>query len=197
MRKPICYKFEERKLIRGFTLIETLISIFIFTLAMGALTGFIVVSYRTHAYASEQSTAIEEARRGIETMVKEARAARTGDNGAYPVERADDKQFIFYSDIDNDGKTERVRYFLSTINSGSQTKECTATSQGGACNVSFSNFLTGILKSALVSVSAMGDLDASNEYVGISADGTNWQAVSVNLVARIAREVMKALQHLT
>jgi prepilin-type N-terminal cleavage/methylation domain-containing protein len=172
MRKPICYKFKERKPIRGFTLIETLIAVFIFTLAMGAATGFIVVFYRTHSYASQQVTAIEEARRGIETMVKETRAARTGDNGAYPVERADDKQFIFYSDIDNDGQTERIRYFLSTINSGSQAKECTVTSQGGACNVSFSNFLTGTLKSALVSLSVMGDLDASDEYVAISADGT-------------------------
>ena len=155
-----------------FTLIETLVAIFIFTLAMGAASAFIIVFYQTHAYASEQSAAIEEARRGIKTMVKEVRAAKTGDNGTYPIERADDKQFIFYSDIDNDGQTERVRYFLSTISSGNQTKECTATSQGGLCSVSFSNFLTGTLATGLVTVSTEGDLDASNEYVRISADGT-------------------------
>ncbi len=158
---------------RGFTLIETLIAIFIFTLAMGAATSFVVLFYRTHSYASEQSAAIEEARRGIEMMVKEVRAAATGENGAFPVERADDKQLIFYSDIDKDGQTERVRYFLSTVASGSQIKECTVTTQGGACNVSFTNFLTGTLTSALVSVSVMGDLDASNEYVEILADGTS------------------------
>jgi hypothetical protein len=65
-----------------------------------------------------------------------------------------------------------VRYFLSTINSGSQAKECTASSQGGACSVSFSNFLSGDLKTGLVTISAEGDLDASNEYARISADGT-------------------------
>ena len=131
MKKSIYYKIKKQKIIKGFTLIETLIAIFVFTLAMGAVAGFIVLFYRTHSYAFQESTAIDEARRGIETMVKEIRAAKTGDNGAYPIEIADDKQFIFYSDIDNDGKIERVRYFLSTAsstNSGSQTKECTTAS---------------------------------------------------------------------
>ncbi|MCX6764658.1 MAG: hypothetical protein NTU58_03050 [Candidatus Nealsonbacteria bacterium] len=157
---------------KGFTAIEALVSIIIFSLATGAITGFIFLSYRTHNYAFEESTAVNEARRGVELMTRDIRAAKTGDNGSYPIERADDKQFIFYSDIDKDGETERVRYFLGTISSGSQTKECTAANRGGSCSVTFSNFLTGELQSALVKVSLEGDLDASDEYVEISADGT-------------------------
>jgi len=165
---------KKQKIIKGFTFIETLVAIFVFALVMGVVAGFIVLSYQTHSYAFEESAAVEEARRGMEIMIKEIRAAKTGDSGAYPIELADDKQFIFYSDIDNDGKTERVRYFLSvanSINSRSQVKECSTASAGGHCDVNFSNFFTGTLQSASLQVSVKGDFDNSNEYAAVSADG--------------------------
>ena len=156
--------------IKSFTLIETLVAIFIFTLAMGTISGLIVMGYRTHGYTLEQSIAIDEARRGIEIMVKEIRQAQTGEDGSFPIEKAGDKEFIFYSDIDKDGQAEKIRYFLGTINSGTQTLECTAPNSGGYCDVIFSNFKSGNLKLAEVSVSVRGDLDWSNEYVSISTD---------------------------
>ena len=97
---------------RGFTFIETLVTIAIFALAMGAVSGFIIMGYRTQSYTWQQSKAVNEAQRGIETMVKEIREARGGDDGSYIIEKADDFQFIFYSDIDKDELTERVRYFI-------------------------------------------------------------------------------------
>jgi len=97
---------------KGFTIIETLVTIAIFVLSMGAVTGFIVMALRTQSYTWQQSIAIGEAQRGIETMVKEIREARSGDNGSYIIEKADDYEFIFYSDIDKDEATERVRYFV-------------------------------------------------------------------------------------
>ncbi len=97
---------------RGFTFIETLVTITIFALAMGAVSGFIIMGYRTQSYTLEQSAAIAESRKGVETMVKEIREARPGDDGAYIIEKAEDFQFIFYSDIDKDAATERVRYFI-------------------------------------------------------------------------------------
>lgn len=96
----------------GFTLIETIVTIMIFTLVMGVIAGFIVVGYRTQSYTFQQAVAIDEARKGIETMVKEIREARAGDDGSYIIEKADDFEFIFYSDIDKDEATERVRYFV-------------------------------------------------------------------------------------
>jgi len=156
---------------RSFTLIETLVAIAIFAIALGAVFGSILMLYRAHGYTWEQSQAIEEARRGIEIMTKEIREAREGEDGSYPIVLAGDKEFIFFSDIDNDGKTERVRYFLGTTNSGSQTQKCVSFLKGGSCNVSFSNFLIGNLISAQVKVSIEGDLGASNEYAEIFADG--------------------------
>lgn len=156
---------------KGFTLIEGLVTIAIFALAVGALMGLILVIYRTQSYAWQQSTAINEARRGIETMVKEIRQAQTGDNGAYAIEKAGDKEFVFYSDIDKDGATEKVRYFLGTVSSDDQSKQCVTFAKGGTCLVNFSNFLNGTLKSAEAKVSVEGDLGASNEYAEIFADG--------------------------
>jgi type II secretory pathway pseudopilin PulG len=156
---------------KSFTLIETLVVITVFALVMGALAGFVLWAYQTQSFAFQQAVAIGEARKGIETMVKEIREARVGDDGSYPIELATDKEFIFYSDIDKDGDTERVRYFLGTAGSGSQTKECQTFSDGGSCSVTFSNFLGGDLTSAEVEVSLDGDFGWSREYAEIYADG--------------------------
>lgn len=155
----------------GFTLIESLVTIAVFGLMIGAVGGFILMAYRVYSYALQQSVAINQARKGIETMVREIREAKSGDDGSYPIEKADDKEFIFYSDIDKDGATERVRYFLGTANSGSQTRECVAFDDGGSCDVSFSGFLSGALQSAEVRVSVEGDFGWSYEYADIWADG--------------------------
>lgn len=101
---------------RGFTLIETIVTIFIFTLSMGAISGLIMMLYRTHDYTWEQSQAIEEARRGIETMVKEIREAMPGEDGSYIIASTTDFQFSFYSDIGRDLSIERVRYFVEGTN---------------------------------------------------------------------------------
>jgi prepilin-type N-terminal cleavage/methylation domain-containing protein len=156
---------------KGFTIIETMVAIAVFALTMGVITTFIILSYRNYSFTKDQSMAINEARKGIEIMVKEIRQARQGEDGSYPIEKADDKEFIFYSDIDNDGKVERVRYFLGTVNSGNLSKDCVSFSQGGSCSQTFSNSFTGTLKSAQVQVSVEGDFGASNEYAEVFADG--------------------------
>jgi prepilin-type N-terminal cleavage/methylation domain-containing protein len=156
----------------GFTLVETLVAIFIFSLAIIVVDNFIVLGYRTHDYVADESSAINEARRGVETMTKEIRQAKTADNGAYAIEVADDKRFVFYGDIDGDGKVEKVRYFLGTISSGSQIKDCTSTVSGGSCSVTFSGLLSGTLKNAKVKISTDGDLGSTNESVIVKADIT-------------------------
>lgn len=155
---------------KGFSLIETIVTIAIFALALGAVSGFIVMAYRTHGYAWQQSIAVDEARRGVESMIKEIREARSGDDGSYPIEKAEDKEFIFYSDIDDDGKTEKVRYFLGAVNSGTLTDECQTSDTGGYCEVSFANFLKGEPVLAQVKVSVDGDFGQSKEYAEIFAD---------------------------
>lgn len=156
----------------GFTLIETLMAIIILTLITGVVFGLIAFLYRTQSFASNQAMAIEEARIGIKTMVREIREARMGDDGSYLIERADDKEFIFFSNIDKDGETERVRYFIGAVSSGSEIQECVTFSDNGSCSVIFSDFFGGTLTSAQISVSVEGDLGWNNkEYAEVYADG--------------------------
>lgn len=84
----------------------------VFSLAMSLLISFVIYVYRSYGYNFEQIAAINEARKGIETMVREIREAQYGEDGSYPLEEAGNSQFIFYSDVDKDASVERVRYFL-------------------------------------------------------------------------------------
>src|SRR4030065_2103057 len=70
---------------KGFTLIETLLTIVVFTLATSIISGLIILTYRTPSYNWQQSSAVNEARKGVETMVQEIRKARTGEDGSYPI----------------------------------------------------------------------------------------------------------------
>ncbi len=165
--------FFKRDKKNGFTLVETLVAIAIFALIIGVISQAFISLFRSHNYSYEQSQAVSEARKGVDTMVREIREAREGEDGSYPIEKAGDNEFIFYSDINGDGKTERVRYFLGSAQSGSQIKECVSFTKGGSCQVNFSDFLKGTLVSAKIEVSVEGDFGWSREYADIFADGVD------------------------
>lgn len=156
---------------RGFTIIEALTAVAVFSLLMAAAGGLVAIVYKIHDFAFEQTVAADEARRGADIMIREIRQARYGDNGAYPIEKAADKELIFYADIDGDDTTERVRYFLGTVNSGQITKECQSFSQGGSCSADIGGFLSGNLKSAQVKVYTEGYYGTSSRYAEFFIDG--------------------------
>ena len=95
-----------------------------------------------------------------------------GDNGAYIIEKAEDYEIIFYSDIDKDGDTERIRYFIYQSSSLSNENDCVSYSQGGSCSVDFLNFTSNPVESAQVEICAEGDLNGGNEYIDAYADGS-------------------------
>jgi type II secretory pathway pseudopilin PulG len=96
----------------GFTLIETILFIVIFTLALGAISSFAIYAYRAKDFSWAKAVAIDNAQKGIEKISKEIREAIQSDSGTYLLESADNFEIIFYSDIDKDDYVERVRYFL-------------------------------------------------------------------------------------
>ncbi len=96
----------------GFTLVETLVALTIFSLALAALLTFFFQGLRFQTFATEQQQQVEYARRSAQTMVKELRDAAPGDDGSYILNRAEDQEIIFFSNIDGDAAIERVRYFL-------------------------------------------------------------------------------------
>jgi len=96
----------------GLTLVEILVALGIFLVITTLVWTFVKQSYFFQSFALEQTTSINEAQRGVETMVKELREAMPADTGAYPIEKADNFEMIFYSDYDGDNSVEKVRYYL-------------------------------------------------------------------------------------
>lgn len=165
---------------KSFTLIETLVTITCLGVLMVLIYGLIFSLYKAQSFGWEESVAIEEARRGVKAMVREIREATQADDGSYLIKKADNGEFIFYSDIDKDGAVERVRYFVGSLNSGNSAKECYSTQTGGSCNVTFSNFLQGQIKSANLQVAVEGDFGQTTEYADFIADSQNLGRICVN-----------------
>ena len=97
---------------QGFTLVEIIIAMAMFALILASTVAFILTNYDIYYFSFEQSRAVEEAQRAIQTMIKEIRRADIAENGNYVLEDTQDFQFIFYADVDKDDDVERVRYFI-------------------------------------------------------------------------------------
>jgi prepilin-type N-terminal cleavage/methylation domain-containing protein len=98
----------------GFTLVEMIIVIAIYTLVMFALFTSVTSFYRYNAYAVAQSYQVNQARRGMEAFVRDVREMTYADDGTYPLARIESNLIGFYSDIDRDDSVEYVEYELSS-----------------------------------------------------------------------------------
>lgn len=100
-------------LTKGFTLIELLVTIAITGVFSLGIIGLqkIMVNAQLSTFGGYRN--IDHANNSVSTMVREIRNIRAADNAAYPLERAQDQEMIFYSDVDYDGDTDRVRYSLN------------------------------------------------------------------------------------
>lgn len=98
---------------RGFTLLETVVTITLMSLVLLAISSAIVFFYRTNASVLEQSGAITSARRGIEKAMKDLREATIAEDGSFPIVSAGPNSITFYADVDQDNSVERIRYDLA------------------------------------------------------------------------------------
>ncbi len=102
-----------KKEVLGFTLIETMVVIGITSVVGIALMSMITFVYKTNTFIFQQSTATDNARRGVEFALENLREATYGADGSYPIETAATSTVTFYADVDNDGTVERIRYYIS------------------------------------------------------------------------------------
>lgn len=97
---------------KGFTLIEMMISIGIFTAIAGLVAAFQTDIFSVSDYIQSGLKDQNEAKNLMRYFVQEVRSASESNQGAYPIKLADSDTFIFYSDIDNDQIREEIRYFI-------------------------------------------------------------------------------------
>jgi len=94
-------------------LVETLVVIAMLGTIGVALSGMIQYFYQKNAYLLEQTASLDNARRTVLDAVRTLRQASYGDDGTYPIATAATSTVTFYSDLDNDGSVEKVRYYLA------------------------------------------------------------------------------------
>lgn len=96
----------------GFTFLEMIVATAIVGMMITGLLAFERLLSDSQNFILISSQSFTEANVGVEAMVKELRNAKYADNGAYPLELADDQEIIFYANVDDELDAERVRYFL-------------------------------------------------------------------------------------
>ncbi len=99
--------------IRGFTLIETIVTVGLTAFVMAALGVLIQYFYKTNQYALEQTQAVNSARSSIEHTVADLRETVYGADGSYPIALVATSSVTFYANVDSDALVEKVRYYLS------------------------------------------------------------------------------------
>jgi len=98
---------------KGMTLVEMIIVLALFTILSLAILNGIAAFYRYNAYSIAQSYQVDNARRGVEYLVRDIREMTYADDGSFPLVDMEDNRIMFYSDIDRDFSVELVEYELS------------------------------------------------------------------------------------
>lgn len=113
-KRKIVYQYRIFTVSQGFTLIETMITTTILMAVVATVFLLQHFFYTQQNMAFNSFASVENANAGVEQMVKEIRNARYGDDGSYPLQTCTDQNLTIFSDIDYDGITEKVQYFLDS-----------------------------------------------------------------------------------
>ena len=172
--RVICHSFG-----RGFTLVETILTIFIFSLMMGGITFFARNIFYLNNIASSSLSVEFETRKVLKPMANELRSASPSSLGSYPLEALATSSITFYSDLDGNGLKERVRYFLSS----GKLKKGVITPSGSPLAYSGTEVVTTVVNDVINSTST-----PIFEYYNTYYDGTTSslaQPVAISVVRLI------------
>jgi prepilin-type N-terminal cleavage/methylation domain-containing protein len=106
----------KQKRMRGFTLIEMLITIVVYGLIMLASTSLFRLIYVDNSTNPLALNAVDQAENVATTFTNEVRDAATGNDGSYPLNQASSTQIIFFSPYDSLSSTTvyRIRYYVAS-----------------------------------------------------------------------------------
>ena len=108
LRKLKCFKE------KGMTLVETLVAIAIFVIGVAGFAMLASKGWKINSYVLEAGNASSKATRALNGTIKSLREIRQADDGSYPIKDLNSNSLTVYLDNDNDGKAERVHYYLDT-----------------------------------------------------------------------------------
>ena len=105
---------------KGVTLVEVLVSVGVIVLITITASTFQKDIFTLNFSLQNNLNAQLDARHLVKVMVAELRKTTQSSTGAYPIELASTTTITFYSDVNNNGSIDKVRYFVSgsTIKKG-------------------------------------------------------------------------------
>lgn len=98
---------------KGFTLVEILVTMAIFSLILSAIGLFARDIFYYDNIFSGGLTSYDDAKKILQPVASEIRSASQSSLGSYSIEQANNTSFVFFTDNNNDGLKERIRYFSS------------------------------------------------------------------------------------
>ena len=99
---------------KGFTLVETIVTIFVFSLLMMGTTLLLRDVFLTSRTETLSANNVDQARKTANTFINEIRNSTGGANGAYTINTANDNNITFFSTaILNNGMASKIRYYIS------------------------------------------------------------------------------------
>ena len=96
----------------GFSLIEVLVVMFILGVVGIAIATFQNDIFSLNRILVSDLSSQQEVRVALKQISAELRSTSPSSTGAYAIAEASSTSLTFYSDIDDDGQRERMRYFL-------------------------------------------------------------------------------------
>ncbi|MCA9366048.1 hypothetical protein KC722_00550 [Candidatus Kaiserbacteria bacterium] len=158
----------------GLSLVEAIVYIAVFTILSLVVTNAIHSMYQYNAYTFAQAYQVQNARLGIQGLIRDIREMTFADDGSFPLVVMDSDRVGFYSDIDRDQSVEYVEYSYS--DSTTFTKEVyNATGSPPVYNLSTPD------ETYTLSYYVQNNLQSTSTFMYYDADG-NEVASSTGLI---------------
>lgn len=103
--------------IKGFTLIEVVVSVTLFAILSFIVTSMVIGILKNPGIQNSALDAIDQARVVTNNFANEIRNATTGNDGSFAINQTGASEIIFYSNYGASGSAvDRIRYYVSEEN---------------------------------------------------------------------------------
>jgi len=107
------FNFSNKKTNPAFTLVETLVTIGIFTIILLGITYLVFAGFRYYNFILNQAEIVSSLQKSTNAITKEIREMKQADSGSFALSTGATNEIAFYSNIDAATDVERIRYFKS------------------------------------------------------------------------------------
>lgn len=106
--------YPANKRLKAMSFIEMMVAIFIMGVGMIGFSQLLLSTWKSNKFILETGNTAVQVNRASNEIISNLRRVRQADNGDYPIEYGSNFDLKIYLDVDGDGTTERVHYWLDS-----------------------------------------------------------------------------------